>query len=566
MEVMLCCIGRKENQYIREFIEYYKDLGINKICLFDNNYDGEDDFHDVIGDYIDEGYVILKDYRNKSTCQLQAYQECYDTYGKSYDWIAFFDIDEFLTLPKCKTISEYLSNPKFNDKDCICINWMCYGDNGLVHNDGRKCLERFTQPLPFDKKIAYNIPEDLHVKSIVKGNISIQWKTLTFSHAPYIASNKYCNADGESNSILLPFSRKLAFDNAYIRHFSTKTAEEYSQKMLRGFPDSKWDKNNNVIMNLLHNNFFRYNEITPEKIELFKDKLGIDLSYLLEPKDKDVKIYTLCYTPKHFSYFENKYVTPLQVGADSWHYNIAPNVCDLKDNTGDNISGGNYFYVENTGTYWIWKNVKSKYKGQMQYRRILEGIDDKTDFASLFDKYDVITCKPFHHPDHNKPTKEEPMFIPANTVREGYAFSNCNDDLTIMEYVVKLVFPDYREDWDKYINNGENLYYSNGFIMSSENYDKYAQFLFTCLNTYLSFANIHNEKELYQHVKYNIETGKYIRYNGQTNLSNDIVKYQTRIGGYLSERIFTLWLLHNFPKDKILEKEYIKQEPDKMYT
>ena len=52
LRTLACCIGRKENQYIREFVEYNKMLGFTNICLFDNNYDGEDDFHDVIGDYI----------------------------------------------------------------------------------------------------------------------------------------------------------------------------------------------------------------------------------------------------------------------------------------------------------------------------------------------------------------------------------------------------------------------------------------------------------------------------------------------------------------------------------
>ena len=108
-KVLLCCIGRRENQYIREFVEYYKNLGFDNICLYDNNYDGEDRFEDAIGDYIANGYVFLKDYRNRSVCQLQAYQECYDNYKDEYDWIAFFDIDEFLSLVNDNDIHTFLS-------------------------------------------------------------------------------------------------------------------------------------------------------------------------------------------------------------------------------------------------------------------------------------------------------------------------------------------------------------------------------------------------------------------------------------------------------------------------
>ena len=128
MKTLLCCIGRRENDYIREFVEYYKALGFTNICLYDNNYDGEEDFNDVIGDYISNGFVILKDYRNKKVCQLEAYDECYKKYGKEYDWIAFFDIDEFMFINSNKTLPEYLARSEFNEYDMIHINVIMYGD------------------------------------------------------------------------------------------------------------------------------------------------------------------------------------------------------------------------------------------------------------------------------------------------------------------------------------------------------------------------------------------------------------------------------------------------------
>ena len=259
-------------------------------------------------------------------------------------------------------------------------------------------------------------------------------------------------------------------------------------------------------------------------------------------------------------FFKDVVVTPLQVGAVN-----NQNVCELKDNTGDNISAENYFYIESTGTYWIWKNVKdAKYKGQMQYRRPLEGVNDTMNFNDIFSKYDVITCKPFNHPENSKPTEEQPMCIPAQTVEEGYRFSNCIDDLYILEMIIKKYHPDYAEDYDKYIKKGENLYYSNGFIMKSEDFDKYSEFLFDCLGRYLSFAGIHNFEELIDHVKYNLETGKYVRYENE-QVSDAAIKWQSEIGGFLSERIWTLWLQHNFSHDKIYELPYIKME-ENMYT
>ena len=291
------------------------------------------------------------------------------------------------------------------------------------------------------------------------------------------------------------------------------------------------------------------------------------MSYLLPykfegEKSKDVKIYTLCYKKKDFQFLDDEVITPLQVGAAN-----GTDVCELKDNVGDNISDKNYFFVENTGTYWIWKNVTdAKYKGQMQYRRPLSGICGTTNFEEIFKDYDVITCEPFHHPDHKTPTAEEQMIISADTVEQGYAFSNCIDDLLTLEIYVKMMHPEYAEDWDKYIKNGPDLYYSSGFILKAEDYDKYAEFMYECLNGYLQMANITNQKELVDHVCYNIEVGKYPRYNAKQQQPPQVIQWQSLIGGFLGERLWTLWLQHNFKQERIYKLPYIKMEADKMYT
>lgn len=558
MKILLCCIGRQENAYIREFVEYYKILGVDNICLYDNNRDGEEDFRDVIGDYIDNGFVILKDFRNKKICQFEAYDDCYKTYGNDYSWIMFFDIDEFMFINCCPTIKDYLSMPIFNEYDMIHINWLLFGDGGQIKNDGRGLLQRITEPLDLNMATSYKIPDTFHTKSIIRGGMEPPlW--LATPHTPSNAI-KCCNSYGLPCEGASPFT-PYDFRNAGLRHFTTKTAEEFAEKVNRGFCDGNPTTKENMIKQ-----FFQRNEVTKEKVDIFKTINGIDVSYLLPStfdgeKSEDIKIYTLCYDKKDFVFLNDEAITPLQVGAFN-----GKNVCELKDNVGENISEKNYFYIENTGTYWIWKNVNNaKYKGQMQYRRPLSGITGAYDFDDAFSKYDVITCEPFHHPSHKTPTKDEPMVIVADTVEEGYGFSNCIDDLYIMEMVVKIYHPEYAESYDKYIKNGPNLYYSNGFIMKSEDFDKYCEFLFDCLEKYLQMAGINSQQDLIDHVKYNIEVGKYPRYKDPKNVAEEGVRWQCSIGGFLSERLWTLWLQHNFSDEKILKLPYIKME-EKMYT
>ncbi len=561
LKTLVCCIGKNENRYVREYVDWYKEIGVTNICLYDNNdVDGER-FEDVIGEEIKNGYVIYNDWRGKKNCQLDAYQDCYDRFGKEYDWILFIDCgDEYLDFMEPMKIQDYLTLPQFVNFDEIHINLMTFGDSDVADYKEGTLLERFPEPIPYDTPVAYNFPENCHVSTIVRGGLEkVEWKGVT--HTP---SNplRCCNAIGVSVDPTSPFTFPYNFDLAFFRHYTTKTAREYAWKMQRGFPDQLWDGSR--IKNLVETRFFRTNKITKEKVDILSEELNIDFSYLLPytgEKSKDVQIFTLCYAKKDFKFLDNKYVTPLQVGAAN-----GTDVCELKDNTGENISASNFFYIENTGTFWIWRNVHdAKYKGQMQYRRPLIGIDDDTDFEKIFSEYDVITCEPFHHPDHMKPTKEEPMVIPASTVEGGYAFSNCMLDLISLEKLVKANFPEYAKDWDKYIKNGEDLYYSSGFIMRAEDYDRYCEFLFNCLSLWIRENKIGDIFDLYIHVARNLGAGKYIRYPDPMNVPKEAIKWQTEIGGFLGERLWTLWLQHNFKPEKIYKLPYKKME-ENMYT
>ena len=50
--VCLCLIAKNENKYIIEFLDYYKNYGIDKIILYDNNDINGEKFEDIIGIWI----------------------------------------------------------------------------------------------------------------------------------------------------------------------------------------------------------------------------------------------------------------------------------------------------------------------------------------------------------------------------------------------------------------------------------------------------------------------------------------------------------------------------------
>lgn len=259
-KVALNCIGKCENNYIREWVEYHKSLGFDKIFIYDNNdIDGEH-FEDVIGDYVEQGFCEIIDFRGRKCCQEQAYHDCYVKNNKEYDWIAVFDIDEFLTLKQHSDVHEFLDDSRYSNYQVLHLNWMCYGDNEMLDSDGRLCQERFSQPLPFDVRKFSEFPENNHIKSIVRGGLKhINWRYI--AHTPW-CFYRCCNADGEECDVRSPFT-PYTFEVAFFRHYQTKTIGEWIKvKQARGYADTKDEIAKEC---LVLDVFYMLNKRTPEK-------------------------------------------------------------------------------------------------------------------------------------------------------------------------------------------------------------------------------------------------------------------------------------------------------------
>ena len=196
-------------------------------------------------------------------------------------------------------------------------------------------------------------------------------------------------------------------------------------------------------------------------------------------KRTDVQVFMLC--NRNVPYLiDNEIITPLQCGTSV----VDNNVCQLKDNTGNNISHLNEFYLENTGVYWIWKNINdAKYKGQMQYRRQFANLQ-YYDFDKIFQDHDIIVAEPLNLPS----TFNDPKC----TLEFHYKVAHNKRDLDVLEDIINEKYPEYQDDYIKYIKNGQNILYSCGFIMKSEDYDKYCQILFDIIEEYRKRMNLHN--------------------------------------------------------------------------
>ena len=145
--VGVCSIGRKENLYAKEFVEYYMKLGIKKIIIYDDNEINGEKFEDVLKDYIANGNVEIIDIHGFESAQFPSYMDCYKKYGDKFDFLLFLDFDEFIKIENDIDINTFIYNKKFKKCQTIVLNWVMYGDNNLVKYDNRTMIQRFTKPI-----------------------------------------------------------------------------------------------------------------------------------------------------------------------------------------------------------------------------------------------------------------------------------------------------------------------------------------------------------------------------------------------------------------------------------
>lgn len=134
LDIALCAVAAREEIYIREWIEHYKQIGISHIYLGDNNKsDYKIPLQPIIQDYIDEGYVTLYNINDLNNYQQRFYSGIYFLHNIKHDYICFFDIDEFLVIDEYNSISDWiLSNDKFNNFYGICVNWRLVDNNNEI--------------------------------------------------------------------------------------------------------------------------------------------------------------------------------------------------------------------------------------------------------------------------------------------------------------------------------------------------------------------------------------------------------------------------------------------------
>ncbi len=180
-------------------------------------------------------------------------------------------------------------------------------------------------------------------------------------------------------------------------------------------------------------------------------------------------------------------------------------VCDIKDNSGENISRKNKEYCELTALYWIWKNDKSDYTGICHYRRHFALDLDLIERLKHSDVDVVVTIPILNFPN----------------VRSMYANDHIESDWDTMLEALKALQPEYYQTALQ-LQKGVYYYAYNMFIARREIFDSYCGWLFPIL--------------------------QYI----EDRCGKKEDAYQNRYIGFLAERLLSVYFMHHSSEWKIV--------------
>lgn len=188
----------------------------------------------------------------------------------------------------------------------------------------------------------------------------------------------------------------------------------------------------------------------------------------------------------------------------------------VRDNFGDNITEKNPNYCELTALYWLWKNTKRNDNiGLCHYRRFF------TNF--------IFSKKPISIKKIEKLLKSYDIIVPQTfswfdcTVKEWFLMTDGYEkDVNNLREIISEMYPDYLSAYDL-VMDGNEAFYFNMFVMSYKLMDNYCEWLFSIL----------------------FELEK------KTDLS-DYTATEARIYGFLSERLFNVWVKKQNLKVKYL--------------
>ena len=233
----LCAIAKDENPFVREWVGYHHYIGFERVYIYDN--DSALPVRDIVGDFYEQG--ICDTYTLPgSAIQLTAYNHCLKNHGHEFEWLAFFDLDEFLCLKEDADARVLLRN--FEAYSGLALNWDIFGSSGHLGRPAGLVTENFRQSLGYS----------VNAKCIVRP---------AKVHMPFTSHHFLFHEGISVNTNLDPAVgayAPLAVDQACLNHYYYRSQQDFEAKTRK--TDATYGDHNPRSMNAFYDQARRQGE------------------------------------------------------------------------------------------------------------------------------------------------------------------------------------------------------------------------------------------------------------------------------------------------------------------
>jgi hypothetical protein len=229
MKVAVCLFVRNEAADIASWLAWYHLLGFDTCIVYD------DDSTDGTWGILEDASRVqdirpLRSIGDRNAFHGVRQDACYlntiKRYGTEFEWIGFFDADEYLQLCGLHSIHEFLD--QFPNAGSIGINWCCYGSSGHAFKPNVLPVEAYTW------HSAETLPINRHVKTLLRLS-SWQGKYVSM-HCFDVAPEKALNPAGQ----VIRWSQTKGIIEALpdwglakVMHYQCRSMEHFLERLRR---------------------------------------------------------------------------------------------------------------------------------------------------------------------------------------------------------------------------------------------------------------------------------------------------------------------------------------------
>lgn len=263
-QTSIVAISKNEGLYLKEWIEYHRLIGIDKIYFYDN--ESEDNTCEIIQPYVDKGFVDYTLIKGVGK-QLEAYNDAISKHKFDSRFMAFIDLDEYI-MPekKCEPISSIITEILSHRVNAagIAVNWCLYGNSYHVNRPQGLITENYVNRA---KQLNYM---NRHIKTICNPRLIREY--ISPHYPQYVLGAISIDTSGRKRSKAW-FCKNITFANLRLNHYWCKSEEDYKIKMSRGLGDRKGEYD----MSKFHR--MNFNDVYDDSMLVYKNDLEKALSH-----------------------------------------------------------------------------------------------------------------------------------------------------------------------------------------------------------------------------------------------------------------------------------------------